>query len=179
MPRRRAASEKLPAATTSANTTIAEAFSRDPSFLMCKDHIRLCALWNGSIPPIVWIARPYGVSAVGNSSNPIRFDRRSRCWAAAALLLACAAAASADMEGPRWVTRTNPEYPVDALYRGVEGSVVLEYTVDERGRVVKPRILESAPHGVFDRAALRALSTWRYEPPDAPQTMKVRLTFRR
>ena len=64
--------------------------------------------------------------------------------------------------------------------RGVEGSVLLEYTVDERGRVVSPRVLQATPPGVFDRAALRALSRWRYEANGAePTTMKVKLTFRR
>ena len=73
-----------------------------------------------------------------------------------------------------------PAYPFAALHRGVEGSVLLEYTVDERGRVVAPRVLEAKPPGVFDGAALRALSRWRYEPAGnaEPQTMKVKLTFR-
>lgn len=88
--------------------------------------------------------------------------------------------ASADMDGPTPITRESPAYPFGALSRGVEGSVLLEYTVDERGRVVSPRVLEATPPGVFDRAALKALSRWRYEPPGAESTiMKVRLTFRR
>src|SRR5262245_49720491 len=119
---------------------------------------------------------------VGISSNAIRLDRRWRHGAATALLLALAlpSAASADMDEPRLITRPTPEYPLGALHHGVEGSVLLEYTVNERGRVVKSRILDAAPRGVFERAALRALSKWRYEPQNgAPRTMKVRLTFRR
>ena len=112
-------------------------------------------------------------------------DRLSRSLGAAALaaLLAVAPAslALAELEGPRRpLTRETPQYPFHALRHGVEGWVVLEYTVNERGTVVKPRVLEAYPPGVFDGAALRALSRWRYEPRNAePTTMKVKLTFRK
>jgi protein TonB len=82
-------------------------------------------------------------------------------------------------EGPKPIARVNPEYPFAALHRGVRGSVLVEYTVDQRGRVVSPRVLEAQPPGVFDGAALRALSRWRYEASGAgqPQTLKVKMTF--
>ena len=52
--------------------------------------------------------------------------------------------------------------------------------MDKSGRVVAPRVLEATPPGVFDRAALHALSRWRYHPHDgAAKLMKVRLTFQR
>jgi protein TonB len=92
--------------------------------------------------------------------------------------LAVSAALPALAEEPRPITRVNPEYPFAALHRGVRGSVLVEYSVDQRGRVVAPRILEAKPPGVFDGAALRALSRWRYEPTTTDsQTMKVRMTF--
>jgi protein TonB len=88
--------------------------------------------------------------------------------------------AYADIDGPTPITRESPAYPFAALSRGVEGSVLLEYTVDARGRVVAPRVLEATPPGVFDRAALHALSRWRYHPHSgAAKPMKIRLTFRR
>ena len=86
--------------------------------------------------------------------------------------------ATALAEEPRAIKRVNPEYPFAALNRGVRGSVLVEYTVDERGRVVAPRILEAQPPGVFDGAALGALSRWRYEVGGSePQTMKVKMRF--
>jgi protein TonB len=92
--------------------------------------------------------------------------------------LATSTAWPALAEDPRPISRVHPEYPFAALNRGVRGSVLLEYTVDQRGRVVSPRVLEAKPAGVFDGAALRALSRWRYEPVNAePQTMRVRMTF--
>ena len=115
---------------------------------------------------------------MGNpSTRPAR-----RCWRLAAIvalsIVSSVSTASAEELIP--ITRETPAYPYGALARGVEGSVLLEYTVDERGRVVAPRVIQATPPGVFDRAALKALSRWRYEPNGSePTTMKVRLTFRR
>src|SRR5262245_1773309 len=113
------------------------------------------------------------------STRPVR--RWPRAIAIAAILaLLPAFSAFAGMATPKPIRRDNPDYPFTALARGVEGFVVLEYTVDGRGQVVAPRVVESAPPGVFDRAALRALSRWRYEALGAdPTTMKVRLTFQK
>lgn len=98
----------------------------------------------------------------------------------ALLALSPALAASADMADPQPITRQTPAYPFGALARGIEGSVLLEYAVDARGRVVAPRVLEATPPGVFERAALHALSRWRYQPHGgAARLMKVRLTFRK
>ena len=101
-------------------------------------------------------------------------------WSPAAIVaLLTLSSTIALAEDPRPISRENPEYPFEALHRGVKGSVLAEFTVDERGRVTSPRILEAQPPGVFDRAALRALSRWRYEPIDSgPRTMKVKMTFK-
>src|SRR5262245_38781283 len=96
------------------------------------------------------------------------------------LALSPAFPSSAEMEDPLPITRQTPAYPFGALTRGIEGSVLLEYSVDARGRVVSPRVVEATPPGVFERAALHALARWRYQPHGgAARPMKVRLTFRR
>ena len=80
---------------------------------------------------------------------------------------------------PKPITRANPEYPRRALRRGVEGSVLLEFSVDANGNVVSPRVLESRPRGVFEAAALEAVSKWKYEALGARSSaLQVRLTFR-
>lgn len=115
---------------------------------------------------------------MGNPSN--RPARRSWRLAAIIALSIVAPVSTASAEELRPITRESPAYPYGALARGVEGSVLLEYTVDERGRVVSPRVIHATPPGVFDRAALKALSRWRYKPNGGePTTMKVKLTFRR
>jgi len=130
-------------------------------------------------PTDVLAARPESEpSAVAKPST--RPDRRSWRLAAIIALSIVAPVSTASAEDLVPITRETPAYPYGALARGVEGSVLLEYTVDERGRVVAPRVIHATPPGVFDRAALNALSRWRYEPNgSAPTTMKVRLTFRR
>jgi len=62
------------------------------------------------------------------------------------------------------VERSAPEYPRGAERRGIEGSVTVSYAIDENGNVVDAVVVESTPSGVFDRAALAAVETWRYEP---------------
>lgn len=60
--------------------------------------------------------------------------------------------------------RVEPVYPQRALDRGIEGWVEVEFTVTEVGSVSEPRILRSHPSAIFDRAALRAIEQWKYEP---------------
>jgi TonB family protein len=54
-------------------------------------------------------------------------------------------------------------YPAEALAGGLGGTVELELTIDERGRVFDARVLQRAGHG-FDEAALAAVKTWTFEP---------------
>ncbi len=63
------------------------------------------------------------------------------------------------------VSATGATYPSQARDAGVEGYVVVRYDVDEEGRVINTRVVEAEPPGVFDDAALAAVSRWRFEPP--------------
>lgn len=62
---------------------------------------------------------------------------------------------------PRDLAR--PEYPFALRQRGVEGSVTVAFTVDVRGRVQDIEVQEST-HEEFERAAVAAVRTWRFEP---------------
>lgn len=62
------------------------------------------------------------------------------------------------------VVMVTPTYPNRAMTRGIEGWVIVEFSVDRLGRVQAPRVLESQPSGVFDRAALNALKRYKYKP---------------
>lgn len=59
---------------------------------------------------------------------------------------------------------TSPEYPPQALVAGVQGRVVIGFTVDASG---KPRDLEvvDSSSGLFNAAALQALAEWRFAAP--------------
>ncbi len=57
-----------------------------------------------------------------------------------------------------------PEYPALARRRHLQGTVVLEVSVSAEGAVEEVRVEESSGHKVLDRAALRAVWNWLFEP---------------
>jgi periplasmic protein TonB len=62
------------------------------------------------------------------------------------------------------IVKVEPVYPSRALSRGVEGWVLLQFTVTETGAVVDPIVLEAEPQGIFDDAAKRAVLRFKYRP---------------
>lgn len=56
----------------------------------------------------------------------------------------------------------SPEYPAIAKAAHVQGTVVLEVTVDKSGAVQDLRALSGAP--ILQSAAITAVRTWRYKP---------------
>lgn len=64
----------------------------------------------------------------------------------------------------RALSRPQPAYPPRALARGIEGYVVLEFTVTAAGTTRDPRVLEASPINIFDAAALAAAREFRYQP---------------
>ncbi len=61
------------------------------------------------------------------------------------------------------IVKVSPVYPNRAQTRGLEGYVLLEFTVDETGAVRDPRVLESSS-AIFDRSALNAVLRFKYKP---------------
>lgn len=57
-----------------------------------------------------------------------------------------------------------PIYPRTPAAKGQEGRVLVEFTISTLGLVEHPRVIESDPRGVFDRAALRAIQKWKFKP---------------
>jgi len=62
------------------------------------------------------------------------------------------------------LVRFPPEYPMAAMNNRIEGSVLLRFTVTETGTVADPKVLRSNPPGVFERAAMRSVLRWKYQP---------------
>jgi len=74
------------------------------------------------------------------------------------------AAAAADGPDREAVELVAPEYPRGAERRGIEGSVRVSYSVSPAGEVINAEVVEATPAGVFDRAALSAVQSWRFAP---------------
>ena len=62
------------------------------------------------------------------------------------------------------IVKVNPIYPRRAQTRGIEGYVVLEFTVTKTGAVSDPIVVEAKPPGIFDRAATNAALKFKYKP---------------
>ena len=61
------------------------------------------------------------------------------------------------------VHKEMPVYPAEAAKSGIEGYVILEYTVTAAGRVEAPRVVESSD-SVFDESAIVSVDGYRYMP---------------
>jgi periplasmic protein TonB len=59
--------------------------------------------------------------------------------------------------------RIPPDYPFAAKQAGLEGRVMVEFSVDETGRVFNPSVV-NATDRVFEESTVRAVSKWRFEP---------------
>jgi TonB family protein len=73
--------------------------------------------------------------------------------------------------------QVEPAYPQAARDARVQGTVVLELTVDREGNVTDVRVVESIP--LLDQAAIDAVREWKYEPSDseAPRLFRVPVPF--
>ncbi|HET9680230.1 MAG TPA: M56 family metallopeptidase, partial [Gammaproteobacteria bacterium] len=65
--------------------------------------------------------------------------------------------------GAHIVKAITPYYPATAAKKGVEGSVKLQVTINADGTVKTVEVLESHPAGVFDKAAVDAMSQWIFK----------------
>ena len=84
-----------------------------------------------------------------------------------------------DIREPRKIRDAPAVYPEIARAAKIEGVVILEATIDERGVVTDARVLRSVP--LLDAAALTALKQWRYTPTllnGVPVRVLMTVTFR-
>jgi TonB family protein len=78
---------------------------------------------------------------------------------------AAPAASSPSRSAPRAVHAVAPEYPLQALRNGLQGEVDVEFTLTAGGVPRDLRVVDSSAAGLFDAAALQALSQWRFAAP--------------
>lgn len=82
------------------------------------------------------------------------------------------------------IVKVEPIYPRRAQTRGIEGYVLVEFTVTRTGEVADPQVIEADPPGIFDRAAINAALKFKYKPrvvngePIEVAGVQNRITFR-
>jgi periplasmic protein TonB len=64
---------------------------------------------------------------------------------------------------PHATVQVAPVYPYEARISGQPGDVLVEFVVDESGRVRDPHVLRSSDPR-FEAPTLRAVAKWRFEP---------------
>jgi TonB family protein len=73
---------------------------------------------------------------------------------------------SAEAREPVLLRDANPDYPDHLREAGVEGTVTLAFTVDERGRVTDVSVSRSSGSRELDACAVRAIKRFRYKPAE-------------
>lgn len=62
------------------------------------------------------------------------------------------------------IVKVAPIYPRRAQSRGIEGYVIVEFTVTKNGSVKDAFVVEAQPENIFDRAAIDAAMKFKYKP---------------
>ena len=62
------------------------------------------------------------------------------------------------------IVRIQPSYPLEQLRNKQEGWVKIQFEVTVKGTVENPKIIESYPEKVFDRAAIAAILKFKFKP---------------
>ena len=73
--------------------------------------------------------------------------------------------ARSEREIPQLLSAPRAKYPRRLANLGMTGYVRLKFTIDERGQVADPEVLESAPRTYFVRAAMQAIRKYQFAPP--------------
>ena len=70
-----------------------------------------------------------------------------------------------------------PEYPLEAKLAHQQGTVVVEFTVGEDGRVQNAKVIESCPFPLLNQSAVRTVrEQWRFRPGPA-RTLQVPIEY--
>lgn len=96
-----------------------------------------------------------------------------------ALALTLAASATLSHAEVKVLKKVPPEYPNEAIKKNISsGSVRAKIAIAGDGKVSNVEVVEAEPKRVFDRAAIEALSQWKFEGTGSAQTHEVKLVFR-
>ncbi|MGH8155106.1 MAG: energy transducer TonB, partial [Rhodanobacteraceae bacterium] len=60
--------------------------------------------------------------------------------------------------------RNPPQYPIQAIRQGQQGTVILDVTINAQGEVIDVKVEKSSGYRVLDQAAVAAARKWRFNP---------------
>ncbi|WP_199100913.1 energy transducer TonB [Dyella sp. ASV21] len=72
--------------------------------------------------------------------------------------------AAGGTHGAVLVRNVSPRYPTTAVRANQEGWVEVSFTITPEGNVDDVKVVDAEPRHVFDRAAVEAVSRWKYQP---------------
>lgn len=70
---------------------------------------------------------------------------------------------TAEVKKPEVLRRVSPVYPEPARRARVQGAVILEAIIDQRGNVTSVRVVRGLPMGL-EQSAIQAVSQWKFQP---------------
>lgn len=80
---------------------------------------------------------------------------------------------SGGLKAMRAFIKNNLKYPKEALENKVEGTVYVDYKLDNKGNVIEAKVISGLGHGC-DEEALRLVKMLKFEPA---RNRKLRITF--
>jgi TonB family protein len=69
----------------------------------------------------------------------------------------------AGMTAPKLIQQVDPVYPEEARKNRIQGIVISEALIDQRGDVVDVKVVET-PDEVFNQPTIDAIRQWKFEP---------------
>lgn len=82
------------------------------------------------------------------------------------------------------LVRVPPQYPERAAQRGIEGRVLVEFTITKSGSVKDAKVIAAEPSDIFNAAAVKSVLQWKYNPkvengkPVEQRGMRTSVVFR-
>lgn len=94
----------------------------------------------------------------------------------AAVLLTPTFGAAKEVKPPKVLKAVNAKYTAEARAAAVEGKVILDLTVGEKGQVKDVKVVEPLSHGLTE-AAVAAARKWKFESPKDDVVVRITLKF--
>ena len=115
-------------------------------------------------PPTKQVKAPTPKIAVPNIKVPLNIAGGPYIGAFSSAPIMPVTAPVSDYAQVAPLVRIPPRYPRSASRRNIEGVVKVAFTITADGRVENPRVLSASPPDVFNKAAIKAIKKWKFNP---------------